>query len=55
MFIRELAKNFSKEDIGVIAENKEKYISFNANITSSWQGLAIKRVKKHARIFSLGL
>jgi len=27
LFIKELRKRFNKEDIGVIAENKEKYIS----------------------------
>ena len=32
LFIKELGKRFSKNDIGVIAENKEKYISFNAKI-----------------------
>ena len=29
LFIKELGKRFNKNDIGVIAENKEKYISFN--------------------------
>ena len=29
LFIKELAKRFNKNDIGVTAENKEKYISFN--------------------------
>ena len=32
MFIRELGKKFDKGKIGVIAENKEKYISFNIDI-----------------------
>ena len=31
-FIKELAKRFNKNDIGVIAENKEKYSSFNVKI-----------------------
>ena len=30
----ELGKRFNKNDIGVIAENKEKYISFNVNINA---------------------
>ena len=32
LFIRELGKKFDKGRIGVIAENKEKYISFNVNV-----------------------
>ena len=33
LFIKELGKKFNKEDIEVIAENKEKYISFSVKIT----------------------
>ena len=32
LFIKELGKRFNRDDIGVIAENKEKYISFNVKI-----------------------
>ena len=32
LFIRELGKKFNKDDIGVIAENKEKYITFNVSV-----------------------
>ena len=32
LFIQELGRGFNKNDIGVIAENKEKYISFNVKI-----------------------
>ena len=32
LFIRQLGKKFNSEDIGVIAENKEKYISFSVNV-----------------------
>ena len=32
LFIKELGRRFNKGDIGVIAENKEKYISFNVKI-----------------------
>ena len=32
LFIRELGKKFDKGKIGVIAENKEKYISFNIDV-----------------------
>ena len=33
LFIRELGKKFDMGKIGVIAENKEKYISFNIDVT----------------------
>ena len=55
LFIKELRRRFNKNDIGVIAENKEKYISFNVKLMSSWPGLSIKMVKKCIKIFSLGL
>ena len=32
LFIRELRKKFDTGKIGVIAENKEKYISFNTDV-----------------------
>ena len=32
LFIMELGKKFSRDDNGVIAENKDKYVSFNLNI-----------------------
>ena len=32
LFIKELGETFNKEDIGCIAENKEKYISFYVKI-----------------------
>ena len=32
LFIRQLGKKFQEDDIGVIAENKETYISFNVKI-----------------------
>ena len=32
LFIRELGKKFDKDKIGVIAENKEKYINFYINV-----------------------
>ena len=32
LFIRELGKKFDKGKVGVIAENKEKYISFNVDV-----------------------
>ena len=32
LFIKELGKKFGKSDVEVIAENEEKYISFNVKI-----------------------
>ena len=32
LFIKELGRRFNKNDIEVIAENKEKYISLNVKI-----------------------
>ena len=46
LFIKELGKRFKKNDIGVIAENKEKYISFNVKINVNEDG------KKDVKIFS---
>ena len=36
LLIRELGKKFNKGKTGVIAENKEKYISFHVDITVDW-------------------
>ena len=38
LFIRELETKFNRDNIGVIAENKEKYISCNVkfNIELAW-------------------
>ena len=55
LFIKELGKSFNKNDIGVIAENKEKYISLNVKINVKLAGLSIKMVQKCIKIFSLGL
>ena len=38
-FIKELGRRFSKNDVGVIAENKEKYISFNIKIKLKLAGV----------------
>ena len=32
LFIRDLGKKFDSGSIGMIAENKEKYISFNVDV-----------------------
>ena len=39
LFIKELGRTFNKNDIGVIAENKEKYISFNVKIKVKLAGV----------------
>ena len=39
LFIKELGYRFNKDDIGVIAENKEKYISFNVKINIKLAGV----------------
>ena len=44
MFIKELGRRFNKNDIGVIAENKEKYISFNVKINVKLAGVRKKDV-----------
>ena len=42
LFIKELGRRFNKNDIGVIAENKEKYISFNVKINVKLAGVKYK-------------
>ena len=42
LFIKELGKGFNKNNIGVIAENKEKYISFNVRINVKLAGVSNK-------------
>ena len=39
VFIKELERRFNKNDIGVIAESKEKYISFNVKINVKLAGV----------------
>ena len=46
LFIKELGKRFNKNDIGVIAENKEKYISFNVKINVKLAGVRDKDGKE---------
>ena len=46
LFIKELGKKFNKDDIGVIAENKEKYISFNVKIKVKLAGVSNKDSKE---------
>ena len=46
MFIKELGKKFNKDDIGIIAKNKEKYISFNVKINVNLAGVKDKDGKE---------
>ena len=39
LFIKELGRRFKRKDIGVIVENKEKYISFNVKIKVKLAGV----------------
>ena len=49
MTLKKLGKRFNKNDIGVIAENKEKYISFNVKVKVTLT------VQKSVKIFSWDL
>ena len=42
LFIKELGRRFNKNDIGVIPENNEKYISFNVKINVKLAGIKYK-------------
>ena len=46
MFIRELGKKFNTGKISVIAENKEKYISFNVDVIVDWYEDELGRIKE---------
>ena len=53
MFIKELGKKFSKNDIGVTTKNKEKYISFNVKINVKLAGVSNedgKQVRKNIQL-----
>ena len=42
LFIKKLGRRFNKNDIGVIAENKKKYFSFNVKINFKLAGIKYK-------------
>ena len=42
LFIKELGRRFNKNDIGIIAEKKEKYISLNVKIKIKLDGVKYK-------------
>ena len=46
LFIKELERKFNKDNIGVIAENKEKCISFNVKINVKLSGVKDKDGKE---------
>ena len=46
LFIKELGRRFNKKDIGVFAENKEKYISFNVKLNVKLAGVRDKDGKE---------
>ena len=53
LFIKELRTKFNNEDNGVIAENKEQYISFNVKINFKLAGVRDKDgVKKCIKMLS---
>ena len=55
LFIKELGRKFNKNNIGVIAKNKEKYINFNVKINVKLVGMKNKDGKEFIEVFSLGL
>ena len=66
LFIKELGRSFNKNDIGVIAQNKEKYISFDVKINVNLVGVKYKdgtqvcesiqlRFRDSCRFMALGL
>ena len=46
LFIKELGRRFNKNDIAVIAENREKYISFSVKINVKLAGVKHKDSKQ---------
>ena len=54
LFIKELGRRFDKNDIGVIAENKERYICFNIKINVKLAGVSNidgKEVRKNIQLW----
>ena len=54
LFFKELGRKFDKDDIGVIAENKEKCISFNVKINVKLAGVKDKDGKEVYKNIKLG-
>ena len=53
-FIKELGKRFNKNDIGVIAENKKKFISFNVKINFKLAGMSNRDGTEACKSIQLG-
>ena len=54
LFLKELGKKSNRDDIGVISENNEKYISFNAKINVELAGVCSKDSSKHFQLRFIG-
>ena len=54
LFLKELGKKSNRDDIGVISENKEKYISFNAKINVRLAGVCNKDSSKTFQLRFIG-
>ena len=53
LFIKELGKKFNRHDIGVIAGNEKKYISFNVKLNAKLAGVCNKdgkEIRKHVHL-----
>ena len=53
LFIKELGRRFNKNNIGVIAENKEKYITFNVKINVKLAGVRDENGKEVCKSIQL--
>ena len=53
LFIKELGRKFNKNDIGVIAEKEENYISFNVKINIKLAGVKYKDGKEACKNIQL--
>ena len=51
LLIKELGKRFNKNNIGVIAESKDKYVNFNVKINVKLAGVRDKDGKECVKIF----
>ena len=54
MTLKKLGKRFNKNDIGVIAENKEKYISFNVKVKVTLAGASNEDSAEECKNIQLG-
>ena len=54
MLIKELGKRFNKNNIGVIAESKDKYVNFNVKINVKLAGVRDKDGKEVCKNILMG-